>query len=485
MTWSENDFSADRDGAVQYGPNEQPSYNENTMYPLGGAPTRGSTPVPSLKQPTTNDEEDAQMQQAIAMSRESANLDYQESGVLSGGKNTSTRFGPAVRSNYDPTQWAVTLPGQEIMPDLDPLDRIHHGGEPRCLRPLPSHQYLPNLLTILHSIPLARKSLLLPTKTRTDYGHDSEWWNGHTIRLPRIVSTVDLSSAEPATGEGEELVTEVQRLMALLDASTRSYGSVDSLLRLDAVNNMSSDIPRAALVDRVLHAWELSAKHVAPDLASDAEIFRSVMGTNDEDGVTTPYMRLMPLHLATDHGDRAVTFTEALNELLWDLDDPEEYDNYIEQPSEVLCIHVAREDQSVERAGLIVPPSFYIDQYLKDNVGETRALRKQISQTKQRLTNIEAAQFKLQSVNRSGISGRLESSLVLGHSIDHFSGQNERDLLDERASTGANTDVDLPAPPEVHEHIAERLNAVYASIKAKLECEYSLSFFAYQPIDED
>lgn len=480
LKWNENAFNADRDGFVPFGPNEASFTDaDHNIHPLG-APTRGSTPVPSLKHPTTSDEEDAEMQRAIEMSRESANYDHQETGIVNSSSNAVTRFGPATRSNYEMNQWAVTLPGQEIMPDLEPLDRVNQHGEPRCLRPLPSHQYLPNLLTILQFVPLARNALLMPTKTSRSYGQDAEWWKGQTIRLPRIVSTVDLSSAEPATSEGEELITEMQRLMALLGSSKRSYGSVDSLLRLDAVNNITSELPAETLIDRVLHAWELSVKQTDPDSASDAEIFRSVMGTTDEDGVATPFMRLMPLRLGDNHGgQRPVTLTEALNELLWDPDDPEEYDNYIEHPAEVLCIHVSHENQGREQAGLIIPPVFHLDQYLKENVGETRGLRKEIAQTKHRITTIESTRLKLESLQRGEAKGHIDASLLFDHSIGHFSGQNKQSVLDERMASGADVDVDLPSPLEHHEHIVERLNAVYASIKARLDREFTATATIY------
>lgn len=468
LNWTEQDFHADRDGNVSFG-GQDSSFNGPDLHPLG-APTRGSTPVPSLQQTGSADDEDAAMQQAIANSQQDAGFGRQEMGYISASK-PSANFGPATRSDYDPSRWAITLPGQEVMPDLEPADRVNLKGQPRCLRPLPSHDYLPNLISILHSIPLARKALLMPLNTRSSYGQDSEWWKGHSIRMPRIVSTADLSSVEPASTESDDMVAEMQRLIALLDASSRSYGSVDSLLRLDAVNNVTSDIPGQGLVDRVLHAWELSATHFDPDHASDAQVFRSVMGTNDSEGLATPYMRLIPLKIGFSHSDSPVTLTEAMNELLWDLEDPDDNDNYIEHPAEVLCMHVARDDKNIPRAGLVVPPFFYIDQYLKENVGETMGLRKEIAYAKQRLTNLDAARLKLESFQRGESRGRIDSSVLLAHSIGHFSGQNKQAMLEERLLNGADVDVDLPSPSNYDEQIVERLNAVYAGIRAKLDGE--------------
>ncbi|KAL1302537.1 hypothetical protein AAFC00_002920 [Neodothiora populina] len=465
LAWNETAFNADRDGNTSSAPN-QTSYNDDNLQPLG-APTRGSTPVPSLKQPTTSDEEDAGLQQALAASRGETHYGQQEMGTISAGK---THFGPATRSNYDSNQWAMTLPGQEVMPDLEPADRVNARGEPRCLRPLPSAEYLPNLLTILHSIPLARKALLAPHTVRTSYGQDPEWWKGHTIRMPRIVSTVDLSSAALLTpAESDELIAEMQRLIALLDSSSRSYGSVDSLLRLDAVNNVGSELPAETLSDRVLHAWEIAAAKSPADDGVDLDVFRSRMGTNDDDGVETPYMRVMPLKISPSTADHSVTLAEAMNELLWDVDDPDESDVYIEQPAQILCIHASHEDKSAARTRLVIPQSFYIDQYLKENVDQTRGLRLDIAKARHRLGVIETTRHKLEKFSLGEPKGRVDTSLLLSHTIGHFSGQNKTTMLEERLLSGADVNVDLPPPTEQHEDIATRLNALYAGIKIKLD----------------
>lgn len=488
MGWSEDDFNADRDGNVPFDPSQAGNNHDEAQYqtdiqaltsslhkafndssnlhPLG-APTRGSTPVPPFRQPATLDEEDAEMQQAIANSQHDATFGQQETGVVrSSVKPSLSTFGPATRDNYDATKWALTLPGQEIMPDPEPLDRAYKHGEPRFLKPLVSQSYLPNLLTILHSIPLARSALLLPEYTRPSYGQDSDWWKGHSIRLPRIVSTVDLSAAEPATSQSDEMIAEMQRLMALLDASLRAYGSVDALLRLDAVNNVTSELPTETHMEKVLHAWESSVKASAPDQSTRAEIFRSVMGTNDPDGIATPYMRAVPLPCDADNEDGSVTLVEALNTLLWDTDEPEGYDNYIEQPAEVLTMHISRKGQ--EKTGLIIPPSFYIDQYLKEHIDATKSLRKSISDAKHRLSKLQAVQEKLQTMKRPGGS-QVNADLVLNHVVAHFSGENQRALLEERIQSGAGADLNLPSPSLEHQDLATRLGRVHADIKAKID----------------
>jgi len=254
--------------------------------------------------------------------------------------------------------------------------------------------------------------------------------------------------------------------------SSRSYASADSLLSLDAVQEIPSVAPLNSAIDRVLHAWELSVEKTAPGHASDAHIFRSKIGTTDSEGLSTPYMRLMPLSIDIHHEDREVTLTEVLNELLWDLDDPEESDNYMEEAAEILPMHVFRQDTNAPRARLVIPPSFHLDQYLKENVGGTRHLRKEIALAKQRVTNIDMVRLKLERFQRGHSGTTIDSSVLLDHSIGHFSGRNKQAMLDERLASGADTYVDLPPPPEHHEQIVRRLNAIYDSLKSKIDSEH-------------
>ena len=93
------------------------------------APTRGTSPVPSLRQPSSKAEEDADMQQALAASQQG------QGGVTYNAAN----FRPATKNHYDPANWAMTTTtsaidshqSNEIIPDLEPHERQNQAGEPR------------------------------------------------------------------------------------------------------------------------------------------------------------------------------------------------------------------------------------------------------------------------------------------------------------------------------------------------------------------
>ncbi|GAB7347929.1 hypothetical protein MBLNU459_g5443t1 [Dothideomycetes sp. NU459] len=480
IRWSENDFSADREGNAAYGP--EPAYDDgnSSLHPLGisAAPTRGSSPVPSHKAPSTRAEEDAEMEQALANSRHDFGHGrlqaHQDVGIVA---SAGGAFGPATKDDYDPSKWAMTVPrghdsheAREIVPDLEPADRQNQPGEPRFIKHLTSGDYLSSLLTISHSIPLARHLLLAPHSVRPSYGQDADWWKGHTIRLPRIVSTVDLSLAEPAPKNDDEVLAEMQRLMALLDASSRSYGSADALVRAATSHDTDVDTPTDALLDRVLQAWELTSRTLSPDHDGHVGLFHSIIGTNSPEGLNTPNMWSLPLPVDAVAG-QTVTLAEVMDAALWDTDPDESAfcDNYMERCADVLPIRVTQSDVSRQTLGIIIPASFHVDKYLLENVESTRSIRMDMAQSKRKIEKIDATQDKLKTLKHPRKPSSINASGLMEYVIGHFSGENKRAMLQEREMSGADANFVLPPQPAGHDSIAERLTAVCRSIDAKLE----------------
>lgn len=354
----------------------------------------------------------------------------------------------------------------EIIPDLEPHERKNESDEPRFLKPLPSGDYLPSLLTIAHSVPLARKALLAPHKTYSSYGSDSEWWKGHGIHLPKIVSTVDGAPMEPATTNQDEILAEMQRLMALLDESSRSYGSVETLVRLAEVQPNSG-----CILDKVIEAWEnasMTAMDGPPDV--DSFVFHSLVGTTNPEGMATPDLYSLPLFITSGPGGSSLELAAIMDDTLWDTDGDEStvYDNFIKHCAHVLPIRLMHNDSSKETLNVIIPPVLYVDKYLKENADLTRDVRKQMIQSKKKIENIETAQFKLNNYSHAQ-KGNLNISQLMKHAQDYFSGETRKSLLEEREGAGAGGDIDLPLPQEYHGIIAEKLNAVYKEVELKLQ----------------
>ena len=192
--------------------------------------------------------EDSELQRAIEASRVTAGLPPQESGITG---TDVVYFGPANRSQYEPEKWDLVPIGktsaQEILLDPEPAERKRDLNVPAFLKPSVDNHRLGALLTIYHEIPLLREVFLNRGVTQVNYGHDNEWWAGKAIEVPYI------SGSEP--DEREELIYELQRLMAFLDKTDRSYGSTDALANLSTVKKWQRrrdmDIEAA-----VLNAWK-------------------------------------------------------------------------------------------------------------------------------------------------------------------------------------------------------------------------------------
>lgn len=164
----------------------------------------------------------------------------QETGIT-GTHTTPTApyFGPATRSSYDPTDWALTTTApvtHEIYLDpAHPSDRQRKEGEPAFFKPSSDGYHLGPALAIFHSIPAARNALLVPGCVLDDYGCNEGWWSGQPIEASRITNVVENDGSEEVKPEPTEVIVEVQRLMAFLDRTKRGYGCVDSLAKMRTV----------------------------------------------------------------------------------------------------------------------------------------------------------------------------------------------------------------------------------------------------------
>lgn len=200
--------------------------------------------------PANQQEEDAQLQQALAASMNPSGMHTpqpntnglslppqlppppppQESGVTSNGGY----FGPANRPDYDPDQWAM-VPLRLRQTDPRPVSRQRAPGNPAFLRnrseDTTNRHRVGGILTILHSIPAARNALLqLGTVPEYGYGSNNEWWKGQKILPP------ELQARSEQTGLGVESLLppwsdELHRLIAFLDSTERAYGTADILAR--------------------------------------------------------------------------------------------------------------------------------------------------------------------------------------------------------------------------------------------------------------
>lgn len=478
--WDEGAWSAGKDGDVGMAGGVG---NDHLLAPLASsaAATRPNSPAPSTRsnlRPQTQQEEEDDLRKAMAMSRGEevgTAFQMQETGVVQGG---AAVFGPANRENYDNGQWAMVPYGgavagtsEEIIPDTLVEERAGGAGEPRMLKPLPGGDYTAGLLTICACIEGAREALLMRGHVLDNYGQDAEWWRGHPISLPKIVHVDDGRPAEPESDKREKILAEVQRVMAVLSSSKRSYASAQALTQTSAIKEGTPASTRSrTLLEMFLQEWAVAAASKAEDPEEVTRLFSTTVGTNDADGMETPDMSLIDMQVALPEGAKMDLF-ELLDSLLWntDADGLTMADNYIERPAEVLVMRVYQASPVMgPQLRIEVPAQFYVDKYLKENIEATRATRSEMAKGKQRIAKIEEIEKKLNFWKHPTKNDLLDAGKLLNHTLCHFSGQNRLEVVKADKTNNVAIPEEMPADPPHYAAVAAELEKIIASINTKL-----------------
>ena len=318
---------------------------------------------------TLAEREEAQFQAALHASR-SDQLPGQETGITGNGQ----RFGPAHGSYHDAHNWAMTpynASAQEVADTPPPKRRQRKPEEPAFLRPSARTGYLPALLTIYHSIPLAREALLLPSVVKKpSYGHDPDWWSGSRIQLSRVVSYDDGIVNQ---GDSDDFVHETQRLIAFLDGTNRSYGSADALTEFECYRNTMY----GSEIGRFLDTWATAAMRLCPD-EQLTQIYNSLaLKTTREQVVDKHFKCLEPNPRMDDE-----TLYDTLDMAIW-ADQPNTPldDVWIEQIAEVFTMRLynAQPNPALRRdhVGVRIPTIWYPDRYLEEYRQISQAMRHQ------------------------------------------------------------------------------------------------------------
>lgn len=216
---------------------------------LEGTKSRPSSPMFGCRGSNNDDQEDPELAEALKQSMQGVTVAgnelycAQETGITGSGgtHNTSPvvnpNFIPAQENKeYNPSEWAltVTAPPPATQEPLPAERKRPPDGAPAFLRPSFSSYYLGGALSILHTIPRARDSFLVRSVLLPDYGRNSKWWSGEKIGFSRAV---DLDGPSFSVPDAEEIIHELQRLMAFLGGTNRAYGSVDVLAELPKIRD--------------------------------------------------------------------------------------------------------------------------------------------------------------------------------------------------------------------------------------------------------
>lgn len=381
------------------------------------------------------------------------NLGNQESGVTTAKPSNLAR---ATQDHYDEGAWAMTLfnsSAREIIISPDPADRKRAGDEPAFLRPTQDNLYLGGLLTILHSIPLAREALLLRNRVLSDYGHDPQWWNGQPISLPKIVTMQDV---EDGNTDWDDIIHETQRLVALLDTTERSFGSADALESLKCMSRYGSE----GGVSRFLETWQEAAVRADPgnQLATifSSSAYKRPLSEDDEP-IQKDFYTIDPF-VEPEHGQ---TLYDVLDRTVWaDRAGASLDDVWLEHVAEVLVIKLESSDPS-KSTDVKIPAVFYPDRYLASCRDMAREFRSQRLQVFDEIYKLET----------------LAQQFSVSKSVAHR-GMNYKEVLEKAAmaapialpqtlANGANENPEY-AKAEA-ERLAEELRGISRKIEDKLK----------------
>lgn len=309
---------------------------------------------------------------------------------------------------------------------------------------------------------------------KDDYGFDQEWWHGHPIAMPKIVSTADQAPAQPEDDRHNELVMEMQRLMAFLDSSDRAYATIGALTQTEAIKD-NQGFSAGSLLELLLNSWRTAALQCIEDgvscpydtasmKAAFERLFTSIVNTDDSEGMDNRHLGLVDLKVDTDPDKVGLTpLSELIGGHLWKND--VDINNYIETPADVLVMRINQEKAGCN-LGVDVPQEFHLDKFLKENIDVTQQLRRQMAQARARVDKIAQIEQKLSSWVLPTTGKRVDAKQMLKHTIGHFSGQNRKDIDEADQSNSA------PLGHEVSEEsqaIAAQLQQAMASVEDKLE----------------
>jgi hypothetical protein len=395
------------------------------------------------------------LHQALAASRAEAGLPPQETGTTD---TEQAFFGPANRSQYEAGKWELVptsnSSGREIIqPNPEPGERKRDAGAPAFLKPSIEDHRLGALLTIYHEIPLVREILLNRKDVLPSYGSNNEWWTGRAIDLP--------ATNEPGDAE-REVGQEMQRLMAFLDKTERSYGSADALANLLAVKRKY----------RGYESVEIAVMKAYRELLEDSDATGAIkklfsIGVEGSDQADSEEFSILRMDLPTKNSDQE-TLYDIADATLWNLE-PLELSNspYLSHIGDVIAFQLGGNSSS---KGIEIPSVWYPDRYLESSRQAALDMRTKKMDVDETLRRIDAQEERLTNYTIRG-KGKVKVQdlfkAVLQHGVDQ--------IKDEAVPISASDAVEEGLAPEEQSAKSKKLSAevhnLMTSIDQKLICK--------------
>lgn len=338
------------------------------------------------------------MQRALRESAQEAGiaLPQQESGITE-TLTATPHFGPATRTDYEQGDWAMVPVGtNETKPSDAPAPSLRKRAAevPAFLvqapNPSGSHR-LGGLLTILHEIPLARNILLTIGSPSASYGFNSEWWRGQEILLPHVVDQLKAGTLQWGQQDQEKpgFEEEIHRLMAFLDSTERSFGSVGVLSDLVPYPSLGAEKQfyeqlgqqDKEKIDPLFQVATLATVH-GNDMGSEDAKF----GLLEVEHLRSDYVNIKTLYESLDY----IMWNDALS---WNEVHEGSKMGMFKEMGEVLAIKIGGDgpEDSID-----IPAELYPEKYLASRKEEARKIQIAWCETKTALVKIAQEEQHLQ-----------------------------------------------------------------------------------------
>jgi hypothetical protein len=300
---------------------------------------------------------------------------------------------------------------REIIENPPPANRQRNPGEPAFLRASDRGRFesLAALLTIYHSIPLAREALLLPAYQQFNYGYDPQWWAGNHIDAPKIVSLDDNGAHQ----NRDDLLIETQRLMAFLDDTNRSYASIDALADLQSYDGKEAESELTSF----LETWRNGAMMRSRDDPL-TQVFSSHGIRNDPNPGSSMVKHFCCLEPMVDP-EVDQTFIDILDNIIWfdQLSDLALNDVWIDKIGDVMTFRLSDPNRKQGKLGVEIPAVWYPDRYMDHFREASRDMRRRKRKIEEDLWKLDRSRNSVLSCPPTGQQG-IDIKRVLSDAVE-------------------------------------------------------------------
>lgn len=341
---------------------------------------------------------------------------------------------------------------------------------PAFLKPSAENNRLAAILTIYHEIPLMREILLDRTNLIPNYGNDPGWWAGKAIELPdaAIPESNDVNWGLPTPQDYDDFIREIQRLMAFLDKSDRSYGSAEPLVKNAALRQSQAIDVEQKFFEALNQIYSKPAERV-PVSTLFSEAVQPSLG---EAPLQSRHFAMLDLEIPhISIVEDVETLYDLADYALWMMSGLETNTRaFLKELGEVIAFRITGSD---EGKGIKIPATWYPDRYMESNVEASLEMSKKKAAIQDRMNKICALENKLTYYTFPMLK-TVKVKDLFGASMKH-----DTDLLPANGLNGGDSDsfeTELSSEPrptqrlDISAELKNVLESIDKKLKGRLRC---------------